>query len=316
MPALIEVQNLTYEYPGKRALHEITFSVNSGSVVALVGPNGAGKTTLMRCLAALETPFSGSVRIAGIDTQKHPRTVHSQVAYLADFYGLYENLTVLQSLTHMAAMHGVPAEMARTTIDQVALELDLMKLLSSRSSQLSRGQRQRLAIAMAIIHKPPVLLLDEPAAGLDPEARHALSALISSFRARGMTVVVSSHILSELEDYSTEMLTIQNGKIIGHGAVTELTTTVERRRVRVKCLQPTSEVLTSLQEIVSNSEIVASHDEISFVLEGGAKAYHQVLKTIVERGLEIYSFSVEEVTLQDIYLRQIKHPASERGTQL
>ncbi len=306
MTPVLEIQDLVYEYPNKRALHGISFSVEAGSVVALVGPNGAGKTTLLRCLAALERPFSGTVRIAGIDTQTDPRAVHQQVAYLADFYGLYDGLTVRQSLLHMAAIHGVAKERTDAVIEEISSELDLTKLQSSKSSDLSRGQRQRLAIAMAIIHKPPVLLLDEPAAGLDPEARHALSALISSFRARGMTLVVSSHILSELEDYSTEMLTIQNGRIIGQGALHELTTHQPRRTVRVKCLGAHTDVLVALREITSIRDVITSNGDISFVLEGGPEVHHEALKALVSKNVGIYSFSTEDLSLQEIYLTQIK----------
>jgi ABC-2 type transport system ATP-binding protein len=306
MTPILEIKDLVYEYPNKRALHGISFSVEPGSVVALVGPNGAGKTTLLRCLAALERPFSGTVCVAGIDTQTDPRAVHQQVAYLADFYGLYDGLTVRQSLLHMAAIHGVAKQKTETVIEEISSDLDLAKLQSSKSANLSRGQRQRLAIAMAIIHKPPVLLLDEPAAGLDPEARHALSVLISSLRVRGMTLVVSSHILSELEDYSTEMLTIQDGRIIGYGGLHDLTTDQPRRTIRVKCLQAHADVLGALREIALVRDVKTSNGDISFVLEGGPEVHHEVLTTIVSKNVGIYSFSVEDPSLQEIYLTQIK----------
>jgi ABC-2 type transport system ATP-binding protein len=206
----------------------------------------------------------------------------------------------------MAAIHGVNRKRIDAVVEELSTELDLTKLQSSKASELSRGQRQRLAIAMAIIHKPPVLLLDEPAAGLDPEARHSLSQLISAFRARGMTLVVSSHILSELEDYSTEMLTIQNGRIVGHGALRDLTTELPRRIVRVKCLGSQTDVVAGLREISAISEISTGGGDISFVLEGGPQIHHEVLKAVVEKNLGIYSFSVEELSLQEIYLTQIK----------
>ena len=216
MDNIIQVENLSYEYPGKRALQGISFSIPSASVTALVGPNGAGKTTLLRCLAALQPPYTGSVHVGGRDAAEYPREVHSQVGYLSDFFGLYDALSVERCLWHAAAMRGVASNRLKATSSQVLQQLGLDAYAHVRAGELSRGLRQRLAIAQAIVHQPKVVLLDEPASGLDPEARASLAALICELRDSGMTLIVSSHILSELEAYSTHMMIIKGGEMTAY----------------------------------------------------------------------------------------------------
>ena len=208
---MIDVAGLIFEYPGHRALDGIDLHMAAGSVTALVGPNGAGKSTLLRCLAGLEHPAAGQIVVHGVDVLQAPREVHRHVGYLSDFFGLYERLTVAQGLEYAARAMGLPPHVAQTRVAQVAQQLDLLALLQRLPSQLSRGQRQRLAIGQAIVHQPAVLLLDEPASGLDPEARASLAQLMRQLQAQGMTLIVSSHILSELDEYCTHILALRAG---------------------------------------------------------------------------------------------------------
>ena len=185
---MIEVRDLVYEYPTKRALEGVSLNVPAQTIVALVGPNGAGKTTLLRCLAALEPPYSGAVTIDGLDTREHPREIHARLGYLPDFYGLYDELTVRRCLTYAAWSHGLSAEAVDAAVTKAAARVGLSDRLESKAGELSRGLRQRLGIGQAIVHEPKVLLLDEPAAGLDPQARRDLSGLLTSLRDAGMTL--------------------------------------------------------------------------------------------------------------------------------
>ena len=216
---MITVENLIFEYPGHRALDQISVHLAAGSVTALVGPNGAGKSTLLRCLAGLERPLSGHILVHGIDVMEQPRAVHQHLGYLSDFFGLYENLTVAQGLHYAALARRLPPEMATVQVQQVSQQLGISDLLQRKPHQLSRGQRQRLAIGQAIVHQPQVLLLDEPASGLDPDARDSLADLFRQLQAQGMTLVVSSHILSELDAYSTHVLSLRAGRIEHYAAL-------------------------------------------------------------------------------------------------
>src|SRR5512142_1295691 len=212
---MIDVQNLVYEYPTTRALNGVSLHVEPQTITALVGPNGAGKTTLLRCLAALEDPYSGTVSVGGFDTRAAPRDIHALLGYLPDFYGLYDALSVRRVLTYTAKSRGIAPALTASAVEKAAGRVGLLDRLDTKAGDLSRGLRQRLAIAQAIVHEPKVLLLDEPAAGLDPQARRDLSTLLVSLKDAGMTLVVSSHILAELEDYCSEMIIIENGRVVG-----------------------------------------------------------------------------------------------------
>lgn len=211
---IIEVEGLTYEYPGVRALDGVSLRVPRGSVTALVGPNGAGKTTLLRCLAGLDTPLTGRIRVAGIDVIEAPRRSHTVMGYLPDTFGLYDALPVRRGLAYVAAANGVPATQRMAVVTRTAAELGLTDHLERNAGTLSRGLRQRVAIAQAIIHAPRVILLDEPATGLDPGARLRLGELFRALGQRGLTLLVSSHILAELATYATDMLVMEHGHIV------------------------------------------------------------------------------------------------------
>lgn len=216
---IIQVENLIFDYPNKRALKNVTFCIERNTIVGLVGPNGAGKTTLLRCLAGLDKPLSGNILLDGIDVIENPRLGHRKVGYLSDFFGLYGDLTVTQHLEYMCDAHNIAA--AGDRLIRILMDVGLTEQADKKAAELSRGMRQRLGIAMSIIHNPECLLLDEPASGLDPEARHALSGLLLKLQASGMTIICSSHILAELEEYSNHMLIIEGGNCIGLHAVTK-----------------------------------------------------------------------------------------------
>lgn len=216
---MIKVSHLYYDYPGLRALDDVSFELPAQSITALVGPNGAGKTTLLRSMAALDEPTAGQIVIDGIDVWEYPREAHLRMGYLPDHFGLYQELTALQCLTHAAWTHGLRGDEARQAVQWAIAQVDLEPQLLKLASTLSRGQRQRLALAQAIVHKPKVLFMDEPASGLDPQARASLSSLMKGLAAQGMTLLISSHILAELETYCTAMLVLEQGHILAHQGV-------------------------------------------------------------------------------------------------
>src|SRR3569833_1043784 len=203
---MLEVRDLVFEYPGHRALHGVSLSVAQGAITARVGPYGAGKTSLLRCMAALETPYEGSVAIDGLDTREAPRAIHARLGYLPDFFGLYDALSVRRCLHYAARAHGIAPGQAADAGKAAAARVGLSDRMEQAAGALSRGLRQRLAIGQAIVHQPRVLLLDEPAAGLDPQARRDLSQLLLSQKTNNMTQIKTTHILAELQDYSDRMI--------------------------------------------------------------------------------------------------------------
>ena len=208
---MVTVKKLTVEFPGVRALNNIEFSIEPGSITALVGPNGSGKTTLLECIAGLRVPYNGRVFINGVDVLKHPREAHQLIGFLPDRFGLYDQLTVWECFDYFATAYNIPTTERNNRIEEVAKLVGLSASLKTKTGTLSRGMRQRVAIGQTLLHKPKVLLLDEPASGLDPESRFALSELFKQLQQGGITIFVSSHILAELEQYAGNLMILKQG---------------------------------------------------------------------------------------------------------
>jgi ABC-2 type transport system ATP-binding protein len=298
---VIVADAVTYEYPNIRALSDVSFTIGEGAIAALIGPNGAGKTTLLRCLAALDRPYSGTIAVDGIDTANHPRDVHKRIGYLSDYFGLYGDLSVERCLRHAALANGVPGSGVDEAVARAATRVGLDDRMGDAAGTLSRGLRQRLGIAQAMIHDPTVLLLDEPASGLDPEARHSLSELFKTLRGQGMTLLVSSHILSELEDYATEVLFIRDGRLMQHAPLGG-ETSAPRLRLRLELAQPMPDLRDRLAGFPGVE--VDTVDEMSAVIgfEADARARQILLASLVEAGLPVCGFAEVRERLQESYL--------------
>lgn len=299
---LVVVENLIFDYPGRRALANVSLSIGHGTITALVGPNGAGKTTLLNCIAALALPAAGRVLVDGIDVHEAPRVAHARMGYLADFFGLYGELSVKRCLAYRARALGIPAAQRAHAIERAAERLGLADRLKDRAGTLSRGLRQRLAIAQAIIHEPPLILLDEPAAGLDPAARLSLSAIFRELQANGMTLVVSSHILAELQDYSTHMLVIDDGRVVEHRAVGASAGGDGRRPVRIRLAVTDARLGETVRAIDPSAQIDADGIEARLTTTGGAAAEADLLRRLIELGLPVAEFGPDGDGLQDAYL--------------
>lgn len=304
---IIEVSDLCFDYPGHRALNGISLSLATGSVTALVGPNGAGKTTLLRCIAALDNPVAGRVRVGGLDVHEQPREAHRLMGYLSDNFGLYGDLTVARCLSYAASAQGLDARAVPGAVEQTAARLGLRDKLDQLVRTLSRGQRQRVAIAQAIIHAPRVLLLDEPASGLDPEARSSLAAVFRALQAEGMTLLVSSHILAELDEYSTHMLALDAGHILEYRALAKgaQATAGEGRWLRLEfaAALPAAVAWLEQQAGVSLGKQEADGIDIRFV--GGAEAQAGLVAACVQAGHALTTIAPVSENLQHSYLKSL-----------
>ncbi|CAK0753066.1 ABC-2 type transport system ATP-binding protein [uncultured Gammaproteobacteria bacterium] len=304
---MIVVRNLTFDYPTKRALRSVSLEIHAGTITGLAGPNGAGKTTLLRCLAGLETPVTGSILIDRVNVIATPRLSHRRVGLLQDYIGLYNELTCRQTLRHAAAAHGIAeGELGRRVTDTAA-RLGLVDRLDEKVGTLSRGLRQRLAIAQAMIHRPRVLLLDEPAAGLDPDARTALSELLRHLGTEGLTVIVSSHILAELEDYTSHLMILRNGRIVEHCPTRA--PAGRPRRLKIMLAQPAS---GSLRGMLSSDPTVSAVDidgvgtTARFDYAGDVAAQSQLLRSMVQAGLAVASLQEEPRSMQVVYSEKMR----------
>ncbi len=301
---MISVDNLIFEYPGLRALDDVSFHIAQGSITALVGPNGAGKTTLLRCMAALEQPVSGGIHIAGIDVLEQPRASHRNIGYLSDFFGLYQRLTVRQCLHYVARAQGMRHADCEAAIADVSHKLSIRDRLHMLPGELSRGLRQRVAIAQAIIHKPRLLLLDEPASGLDPEARHELAELFLDLQRQGMTLLVSSHILAELEAYSTDMLVLRQGRIVEQVAIKNA---AHNKPFKLLLARPVDNLAALLQPLTNTTIIKIEHNRLALLqIPDDAQQQHTILKSLLALDLPICEFAPAASHLQDAYLQTLQ----------
>jgi ABC-2 type transport system ATP-binding protein len=325
--AIVAAEDLVYDYPGARALDRVSFEIEPGTITALVGPNGAGKTTLLRCLAVLDRPASGRIFLDGLDVAGHPRESHRKLGYLSDFYGLYDELTVRQCLSYHAAIHDLAPAEQEAAAARTAERMDLGELMERRTTQLSRGQRQRLAIAQAIIHDPELLLLDEPAAGLDPEARWNLSSLISDLAKGGMTLIVSSHILSELEDYSTHVMIIRGGKLVLHKPLSEAAAaigvsesgrerggTARQTCMRIEIAAPDPGLEKVLQGFKAATRVAVHGASASVFVPADADARAALLRHCVGAGLPVVAYLEDRARVEEIYFALSQKAPKKDGT--
>jgi len=305
---LMRVEKLCFEYPSVRALDNVCFEVETNSITALVGPNGAGKSTLLRCLAALDTPLSGKVYLDNINVTEHAREAHRNIGYLSDFFGLYEDLTVEQCIAYHAAAHGIKKHDISIQTLRAAQRLDISDRMQQKAKELSRGLRQRLAIAQAIVHEPKLLLLDEPASGLDPEARHSLAILFRELRDQGMTLMVSSHILTELEEYSTHMLMLKAGKIISQDTIgIHNESMCDFRMVLAENYTDLASVFSNIDDV---SVIQIDDKQVWLSCSTDVFKQHELLRYLIDKGLPVASFAEEKKDMHETYLSKIQEKKS------
>jgi ABC-2 type transport system ATP-binding protein len=263
-------------------------------------------------MAALDEPLYGHISINGLDVWEQPRQAHRLMGYLPDHFGLYQDLSARRCLSYAAYARGLDEDKAQAAVDWAAGQVGLSSLLDTQAGTLSRGQRQRLALAQAIVHRPLLLLLDEPASGLDPEARADLSHLMKSLAASGMTLLISSHILAELENYCTAMLVLEQGRLRAHQqlhATIAHATTHQRRTLRIRLAQQGRD-LGALQSWAAAQGFSAQPETAetpALLLEGNFDdaAQVQLLREILNAGWDVLEFAGQTRNLQDVYLEAV-----------
>jgi ABC-2 type transport system ATP-binding protein len=308
---MIRVENLHMEYGDTVALENLHLEIAPGEVFGLIGPNGAGKTTLIRILATLLEPTYGSVRIAGIDALKNPLAVHPLIGYMSDFFSLYENMRVWEYLDHFARCYGIDASRRDRLIDEVLELVSLEVRRDSEISELSRGMRQRVCFAKSLLHEPKLLLLDEPASGLDPAGRLEFRELLKQLHAMGRTILISSHILTEMTEYCTSIGIMEQGRLLKSGRVGDILREMQSAlRLKIEVQEGADrlrELLTAHPAVTSTA---TNNGHIECLWSDPRDRLPQLHRDLVEAGLPVISFAVEEEDLEDIYMRISGHRTS------
>lgn len=301
---IVEFDAVQKRYGKVTALDHATLQVPEGAVMGLIGPNGAGKTTSMLIITSLLSRDGGRVRIGGIDPQRDPLAVRRHVGYMPDFFGVYEGLRSSEYLEFFAATQKIrPIARPAVVADLLAL-VDLEDRADADVNTLSRGMKQRLSLARALIHDPELLVLDEPASGLDPRARVHLRELISELNRMGRTIVISSHILSELEGLCSHLAVVDHGIVKAVGEIDEVRSTIfGRRRVSMRIADSSAadaEAVLRASNVVDELEVF--RDSIQFALEGGNEESADLVAELVSRGVRLSEWRLDGAGLEELFL--------------
>lgn len=310
---MINVQHLDFYYGNTQALYDVSVELPQGSITGLIGPNGAGKSTLMRCMAGLEIPTSGDVLLDGLPILDNPRDSFSKLGYLPDFFGLPDGLSVIQCLTYAAKSRGIPdARLPDLLLETVRL-LNLEHKLYAKVSDLSRGQKQRVGIGQVIIHRPKFLLLDEPASGLDPEARHELSLLLLKLKDEGMSILVSSHILSELDEYCSHMLVIKGGRVQAFQSVNDDVN--EDQTVLLQFVGLDESIFERVRNTEGVKQAEWNNHAVTVILDAGEEARAALLRKLFEQNLPLSEAAVIKASLLNSYQNSLNLHEQEQQEQ-
>jgi len=298
-PAGIEVVDVRRAFGAVHAVRSMTFTAAPGSVTALIGPNGAGKTTLMLMLASLLAPDAGSIRVGGIDPIAEPRAARRVLGWMPDVLGTWRTLTPRTVLRMVGRLHGLPAPVARQRADELVVLLDLEQLADRPSRVLSRGQQQRLGLARALVHHPSVLLLDEPAAGLDPASRLRLRGMLRDLADAGATVLVSSHDLGELDEVADASVFVEHGEVVSGERIASARGTSATWRVRA--LDPAALSLAIARIGVAIDRVRVEGDATTIVVDRDEDAA-DLLARLVAQGVPVVHFAPTVGTIERTFL--------------
>lgn len=301
---IVEFDSVSKSYGKVHALKEADLRVPQGAVMGLIGPNGAGKTTSMLIITALLGRDGGRVRIGGIDPQRDPLAVRRHVGYMPDFFGVYEGLRATEYLEFFAATQKIrPVARPAVVADLLAL-VDLEDKADADVNTLSRGMKQRLSLARALIHDPELLVLDEPASGLDPRARVQLRELISELNRMGRTIIISSHILSELEGLCSHLAVVDHGQIRAMGDVDEVRAAMfGRQKVTLRVVGENVEAAEAvLRGHDSVAELEVYRDRIGFALQGGEEESAALVTQLVGAGVQVSEWRLDGAGLEQLFL--------------
>lgn len=313
MSPVVEIEGLCKQYGRRKAVDNVNMTVEAGEIFGLVGPNGAGKTTTMRMLVTLLKPDKGEIRVGGYSVRKTPREVRRQIGFMPDAFGVYGDLTVYEYLDFFGACYSIaPAQRASLIKDLLDL-VDIGHRRGDMVDTLSTGLKQRLGLARVLIHDPSVLVLDEPASGLDPRARVEIRELLLEVSRLGKTIIFSSHILADVAELCTRVAIMESGKLAALGALDQLSERVMPHRllrvglVKENAPENAQNILAActgisavrLQEGLGRAEWLSLEADFN----GDDKALQALLAEMIQRGLPVVQFSEDTKNLEEVFMR-------------
>ncbi|MCR1951634.1 ABC transporter ATP-binding protein [Clostridium sp. DSM 100503] len=301
---MLVIKNLEKSYGKFKALNGLNLEIEKGEIFGFIGPNGAGKSTTMKIVSGLLSPDSGEVYVDGIDAIKNNKALKDKIGYMPDFFGVYDNLRAIEYLEFYASIYGIVGEEARK------LSMDLLELVNLQDKWdanvdgLSRGMKQRLCLARCLVHNPELLILDEPASGMDPRARFEMKGILKNLKEMGKTIIVSSHILSELGEICTRIGIIKNGAIVCGGTVEDVMLRASGSApINITVIEDPEKAIKVLKEIPDVKEISLDGNKITANVAGGDKEAKEILKALVTQEVSVIGFAKAVGNLEDVFIQ-------------
>ncbi len=301
---MLEISNLVKRYGKFLAVDNLNLTIDDGTIFGFVGPNGAGKTTTMKIVSGLLRASSGVVAINGSIVTKNPRKLREKIGYMPDFFGVYDNLKVSEYMDFYAGTYYIPYNERDAIINNLLELVDLTEKKDSYVDSLSRGMKQRLCLARSLVHDPDILILDEPASGLDPRARVEMKEVLKQLKTLGKTIIISSHILPELAEMCSTIGIINRGKIVAQGTVNEIMQNITKSRViYIKPLENIERLVRILKEKINVENIIENVEHVEFNFVGDDRNISELIKELIQKDVSIVSFREKEGNLEDIFMQ-------------
>ena len=303
-PPLVSVENLHVSYGKMHAVRDLSFSISRGEIFGFIGPNGAGKTSTIKVLATLLKPTRGRALVAGLDVAREPHAVRRKIGYMPDFFGVYDDLTASEYLHFFAAAYKIPSAKRRVLIGDVLALTDLTEKHDAPVDGLSRGMKQRLGLARVLLHDPDLLLLDEPASGLDPRARIEMRELLKALQTMGKTIIVSSHILHELAQFCTHIGIVERGQMVAHGSLADIYRALSlRRTVHVQLANQTPELAAKIRALPHVAGVDEQPDRLAVQLREDEMSAEDLLDAIHALGARIRMFQPDAMDMETAFMK-------------
>jgi ABC-2 type transport system ATP-binding protein len=302
---MIELRNLRRYFGQTRAVDDVSFKVYQGQVFGYIGPNGAGKTTSMRVLATLDLPTAGDALVDGFSVVNDPDRVRRRLGFMPDYFGTYRNVNVREYLDFFARAYQLRQRCRVEAAERVMAFTGLDVLADKPTDTLSKGMKQRLCLGRALIHDPAVLVLDEPAAGLDPRARIELREMIRKLANSGKTILISSHILTELAEICDVVGIIERGRLLAVGSVQEIRRQARQphNAIQVRLLGSAAALSDWLTRQPQVSQLQVNGDSAKFLHAGTPEAEADLLRAMIEAGFRVVAFGSQQQTLEDVFMQ-------------
>ena len=302
---MLKIENLCKNYGSFQAVNNLNLHIPKGEIFGFVGPNGAGKTTTMKIVCGLLNPTSGKVFIDGIDVSNNIRTLKSRIGYMPDFFGVYDDLKVMEYLEFYASIYNIKGKESIKICNDLLELVDLTDKKNIYVDSLSRGMKQRLCLARSLVHNPDLLVLDEPASGMDPRARVEMKEILRTLKGMGKTILVSSHILPELAELCTIIGIIDKGKVLMSGTVDEIVQKVyHSQTIRVKVLDKAEDTIRILKEYPDIVEVnPVGNNIIEAAFKGDDVFMSDILRRLVQSDIKVVAFNALDGNLEDIFMK-------------